>query len=111
MIPILVAFVDTVQCYNIVAHTMTTLTMWAYKAHQSSVMGMLHLIQTMEYYLCTGYVESKSYSGGTEDKKQGMCQKNTVEPWQHIITLLINTQHRRDHRITIYCPISKKKIK
>ena len=51
----MVASVDTVQCYDRVAHTVTALTLQAYKVRQSSVMGMLQSTQSMEYYLRTGF--------------------------------------------------------
>ena len=51
----MVALVDTAQCYDRVAHTMTALTLQAYKVRQIFVMGMLQPIQSMEYYLRTGY--------------------------------------------------------
>ena len=71
---------------------------------------MLTPIQSVEYYLRTGFVESTTYSGGKEDPKQGSCQGNTAAPptWQQISSLLINGQKHAGHGITIVAPISKK---
>ena len=71
---------------------------------------MLTPIQTMEYYLRTGFGESMTYSGGKEDLKQGSCQGNTAVPptWQQISSLLINCQKHVGHGITTVAPILKK---
>ena len=71
---------------------------------------MLTPIQSMEYYLRTGFGESTTYSGGKEDPKQGSCQGNTVAlpTWQHLSSLLINGQKHAGHGIIIVAPISKK---
>ena len=66
--PLMVASVDAAQCYDRVAHTMTALTLRAYKVRQSSVMGMLQPIQNMEHYLRMGYGKSTTYSDGKDDK-------------------------------------------
>ena len=67
----------------------------------------------MEFYLRTGYGESKNYVGGKEDTKQGGCQGNEAAPatWQQISALMIQAQHRYHHGITIQSPISKRTIK
>ena len=67
--PLLVASVDASQCYDRIAHSMAALTLRAYKVHASSVMGMLNPIHCMEFYLRTGYGESKTCVGGKENKK------------------------------------------
>ena len=62
---------DATQCYDRIAHAAAALTLRAYKVRQSSVAGMLAPLQSMEYYLRTGFEESTTFSGGTEDPKQG----------------------------------------
>jgi len=106
--PLLVASVDAAQCYDRIAHAVAALTLRAYKVRQSSVASMLQPIQAMEYYLRTGYGESKTYSGGKEDPKQGTCQGNTAAPptWQQISSLLVNAQKRAGHGIDIVTPIT-----
>ena len=71
---------------------------------------MLTPIQSMEYYLRTGFGESTTYSSKKEDPKQGLCQGNTAAPltWQQIGSLLINGQKHAGHGITIVAPSSKK---
>ena len=111
--PLVLASVDTVQCYDRVAHAMMALALSAYKVRQSSVIGMLQPIQCMEYYLRTGYDESSTYSGGKDNKEQWLCQGNTVAPsmWKQISTLVIDAPKRHKHGIPIKSPISKKSIK
>ena len=71
---------------------------------------MLTSIQSMEYYLRTGFGESTTYSIRKEDPKQGSCQGNkAAEPtWQYISSLLINGQKHAGHGIIIVAPILKK---
>ena len=57
--PLIVASVDASQCYDRIAHAMAALVLRAYKVHASSVKGMLNPIGCMEFYLRTGYGESK----------------------------------------------------
>ena len=66
--------VDTAQYYTRIAHAVASLTLRAYKVRQSSVASILTPIQSMEYYLRTGFGESTTYSGGKDDPKQG-CVK------------------------------------
>ena len=52
----LVASVDTAQCYDRIAHMVASLPLRAYKVRQSLVASMLTPIQFMEYYLRTDFV-------------------------------------------------------
>ena len=45
--PLLVASVDASQCYDRIAHAMAPLNLRAYKVRQSSILSMLHPIQSM----------------------------------------------------------------
>ena len=56
--PLLVASVDATSCYDRIAHAVAALTLRAYKVRNSSVMGMLTPIQSMEFFLRTGFGES-----------------------------------------------------
>ena len=92
--PLLVASVDASQCYDRIARAMASLTLRAYKVRQSSVLAMLHPIQSMEYYMRTGFGESTTFFGGKGANMQCSCQGNVGAPptWQQISSLLINTQ-------------------
>ena len=78
--PLLVASVDAAQCYDRMAHAAAALTLRSYKVRQLPVADILAPIQSMEYYLRTGFGGSTTFSGGTEDPKQGTCQGNTTTP-------------------------------
>ena len=108
--PIVVSSVDASQCYDRIAHAPAALVMRAFKVAASSVVAMLRPIQRMRYYLRTGHGESKTYSGGDGNVKQGGCQGNTATPalWQQISTVMLNAQKAEGHGITITTPISKK---
>ena len=75
---------DASQCYDRIVHAMAALMLRAHKVRASLVMGMLHPIHCMEFYLRTGYGESKDYVGDKENTKQGGCQGNEAAPatWQ-----------------------------
>ena len=108
--PLLVAYVDAAQCYDRIAHATAALTLQAYKVRQTSVASMLTPIKLSEYYLRTGFGESKTYSGGAEDPKQGAYQGNTATPatWQQISSVLVRAQERAGHGIHLVTPITKK---
>ena len=91
----MVASVNAAQCYDRITHAIAALTLRAFKVPPSSVASMLEPIQDMEYYLRTGFGKSTTFSGGKDNKKQGMCQGNTAAPptWQQISSLLINAQN------------------
>ena len=61
---LLMASVDAAECYDRIAHAVASLAPHAYKVRQSLVASMLTLIQSMEYYPRTGFVESTTYSRG-----------------------------------------------
>ena len=73
---------------------------------------MLSLIQEFELYLCTGYGESETFTGGKGQAKQGACQGNmaALPMWQQLSMLMLNMQKRRGHDIMIACPVSKTKV-
>jgi hypothetical protein len=101
--PLLVASVDTAQYCDRIARAVASLKLRAYNVRQSSIASMLTPIQSMEYYLRTGFGESTTYLGGKEDPKQGSCQGNTAAPptWQQIGSLLINGQKHACNGIII----------
>ena len=111
--PLLVASVDASQCYDRIAHCVAALTLRAFKVRNSSVLTMLTPIQEMQFYLRTGFGESKTPFGGKEHVKQGACQGNGGAPptWQQISTMMMNVQRRQGHGIVIEAPLSKKRIR
>ena len=67
----------------------------------------------MEYYPRTGYEESTIFSGGKDNKKQGLYQGNAAAPsaWQMLTSVLVRVQQRMGHGIHIISPISQKSLK
>ena len=107
--PLMVASVNTAQCYGRIAHAIAVLTLCAFfKVPPSSAASILEPIQDIEYYLRTGFGESTTFSGGKDNKNQGICQGNTAAPptWEQISLLLINAQRHCGHGIDIVSPIS-----
>ena len=64
--PLLVSLVDASQCYDRIAHAMAALTLRAYKVHQSSVLAMLHPIQTWNIVCVQASGNLKPSSEGKE---------------------------------------------
>ena len=104
---------DGAQYYDRIAHATAALTLRGYKVRQSSIASMLTLIQAMEYNLRMGFGESKAYSGGAGDPKQGSCQGNTAShaAWQQISSVLVRAQERAGHGIQLVTLITKKSRK
>ncbi len=84
------ASVDTENCYNQIAHPMASMVFQAFGVPTPAIKSMLTTIQTMKFFLRTGYKDSEGYAGGDPNRSadpirtQGMCQGNgTVHPPRH----------------------------
>ena len=61
---LIVASIDTSQCYDRISHVMVVLSLWATSVSENTVIKMLGPIHKMKYHLQAGYGKSKSYFGG-----------------------------------------------
>ena len=102
----LVSSVDADNCYDGIAHPMTSVVFQSFGVLTPAIELMLTTIQVMRFFLRTGYGDSVDYTGGEfndlEDpvKTQGMCQGNSgAAPvaWTVISIPMIATYKRKSH--------------
>ncbi len=96
------ASVDANNCYNRIAHLIASMIFQAFGVPTLAIVSMLSTIQNIQFYLRTGYHDSKGYAGGATEntvdmiKPQGMCQGNGASPaaWA-VTTIPMITAHRK----------------
>jgi hypothetical protein len=80
------ASVDADNCYGRIAHPIATMIFQAFGVPPKAIALMLSTIQRMQFFLRTGYGDSKDYTGGDQEsledqiRTQGMCQGNGASP-------------------------------
>jgi hypothetical protein len=74
---------------------------------------MLSTIQDMNFFLRTGFGDSKVYAGSTDGKKtQGLCQGNGAAPagWTATSIAMLKAHKRKGHGVHLSGPITKRTI-
>ena len=102
--------VEAAQCYDRIAHTMTSLTLCAYNIRQSSVASMLTPLQSMKYYTRTGFGKSTTYLGVERSETRLMPRKH-ISPVNVAADQLTTDQHPKKttgHGIAVVFPSTKK---
>ena len=92
--------VDLGNCYDAVSHPIASIAMQALKAPLMTVVLALSVLQTMTFYLRTGYgVSQQGYGGSPEDPTFGLGQGNGMAPsgFSAVSTLMIETYKRLGH--------------
>jgi hypothetical protein len=92
--------VDLGNCYDAVAHPIASIALQALKVPLMTVVLALSVMQTMTFYLRTGYgVSQQGYGGTVDDPSMGLGQGNGMAPsgFQSVSTLMINTYRRLGH--------------
>lgn len=73
--------VDLGNCYDAIAHLIASIALQAFQVPLATVVLSLSVLQTMTFYLRTGYVVSKTGYGGSElDPTFGLGQGNGMAP-------------------------------
>jgi hypothetical protein len=111
-VPAAIASVDASNCYDRIAHAMTSLIFQAFGVPLSAVETMLGAIENMKFFLQTGFGDSKSFAGGgISINKQGLTQGNGASPagWAVISICILGAHGKKGHGTKFYCPISKLK--
>ena len=99
---------DAANCYDSIAHTITSLVFQDFGVPEKAIETMLTAIEQVKYFLRTAYRDSKEYVGSMiEVKFQGLCQGNGAAPagWAVISITIINAHKRKCHRGHFICPI------
>jgi hypothetical protein len=92
--------VDLGNCYDAVSHPIASIVLQAFKVPLLTVVLSLSVLQTMTFYLCTGYDVSKNGYGGTEeDPTFGLGQGNGMAPsgFTAVSTLMAESYKRLGH--------------
>jgi hypothetical protein len=72
-----IASVDADNCYDRIAHTITSLVFQAFGVPLLASESMLTTIQEMKFFLRTGFGDSTDFASSTLSiKTQGLCQGN-----------------------------------
>ncbi len=68
-LPVRISAVDANNCYNRVAHPITSLVFQSLGVPKAAVILLLSTIQAMKFFLRTGFGDSKVHAGSTDGKK------------------------------------------
>ena len=83
------ASVDAANCFDSVAHAITSLVFQAYGVPEEAVRSMLSTIEEMKYYLRTAYGDSTRRSSDLRDQTAGsLLHRN---PYSFAVNLLAPT--------------------
>lgn len=95
--------VDLGNCYDAVAHPIASIAMQALKVPVLTIVLSLSVLQTMTFYLRTGYgVSQTGYGGSPDDPTYGLGQGNGMAPsgFSSVSALMINSYRRLGHAST-----------
>ena len=111
-VPAAITSVDASNCYNRIAHAITSLVFQAFGVPASAIKTMLGAIENMKFFLRTGFGDSKSFAGGRVGvKTQGLTQGNGALPagWAVISICIIGAHGKMGHDAKFTCPITQLK--
>jgi hypothetical protein len=100
---------DAGNCYDRIAHAFASLVFQAFGVFISAVVAMLCTIQTMKFYLRTGFGESPGFMTALLGAIiHGLCQGNTASPsgWSVICAVLLAVYKKHGHGARFYSPVS-----
>ena len=92
--------VDLGNCYDAVAHPIASIALQAFMVPVAMVVMSLTILQSMKFYLRTGYgVSRQGYGGSSADPTFGLGQGNGMAPsgFQTVSTLMTATYKRLGH--------------
>ncbi len=86
------------DCYDQAAHPIAAISLQSFKASQPAINILLKTMETMRFYLCTGFGKSKTSFGGTHEKwLAGYGQGNVaVDPGFTAMSLLVVNVYLQD---------------
>ena len=92
--------VDLGNCYDAVAHPLASIALQAFRVPLAAIVLSLSVLQTMTFFLRTGYGVSKAGFGGTaSDPTFGLGQGNGMAPsgFTSVSTLMVGSFQRLGH--------------
>jgi len=102
--------VDADNCYDKIAHPIASMVFQSLGVPKEAAVSMLSTIQDMNFFLSTGFGDSKVYAGSANGKKtQGLCQGNRAAPagWGVTSIAMIRAHKRKGHGVHLRCPITE----
>jgi hypothetical protein len=111
-VPAAIASVDALNCYDRIAHAITSLVFQAFSVPTTAIETMLGAIENMKFFLCTGFGDSKSFAaGGISVKTQGLTQGKGASPagWAVISICIIGVHGKKGHGAKFHCPLTNLK--
>jgi hypothetical protein len=108
--PAALALVDAANCYDRVAHAISSLVFQAFGTKPESCKAMHSAIQGMKFFLRTAFGDSKESVGARVNlKTQGFMQGNGAAPagWAVVSISIIHAHKKEGHGATFLCPITK----
>ena len=108
--PAALASVDAANCYDRVAHAVSSLVFQAFGTPAETCKSMHSAIQDMQFFLRTAFGDSdKSVGARVELKTQGYMQGNGAAPagWAVVSITIIHAHKKEGHGATFLCPITK----
>jgi hypothetical protein len=109
-VPVAILLFDASNCYDRIAHAMASLVFQAFGVPTTAIESMLGTIESMKFFLQTGFGDSKSFAGGgISIKSQGLCQGNGAAPagWAIISICILRAHGKKGHGTKFLCPITK----
>ena len=89
--------VDTANCYDREHNLILALMLLAVGVPIGTIIAMLYAIQSMKYFLRTGFGESSSHMGGIlcQHLMHGLCQGNRASPgcWLLVLAFMARIQN------------------
>lgn len=105
-----IASVDAANCYDRVAHAISSLVFQAFGTPEEACTSMHTAIQEMQFFLRTAFGDSKESVGArVELKTQGFMQGNGASPagWAVVSIAIIQAHKEEGHGATFLCPVTK----
>ena len=102
------ALVDAENCYDRIAHAVSSLVFQAFGTTQEACKVMHGAIQEMHFFLRTAFGDLDEAKGAKIDQKtQGFMQGNGAAPagWAVVSTTIIHAHKKGGHGASFLCPI------
>ncbi len=96
---------DAETCYDAVNHTISSLCLQAMCVSMFLIQCYLVCIQTMQYYLQTGFGQADTgYGGTTSHRSMGLVQGSGAAPatWTAVSTAIVDTYKRKGYGASLY---------
>jgi hypothetical protein len=92
--------VDLGNCYDAVAHPIASIALQAFQVPLATIVLSLSVLQTMTFFLWTGYgISQTGYGGSAEDPTFGLGQGNGMAPsgFSAVSSLMVGALERLGH--------------